>query len=110
MIDASLNSIGMRRGPRLESQITSGRHTVCRSLTVTIELNPPFHRLFDAVSQGDFWPSLQRAVAAEGSWGSTCCPGASDTSGPLDVVAACKPPLVQQCALWQRENWPLPSN
>lgn len=75
---------------------------------LTIEVNPPFKRLFQAASQGEFWPALQHAVAAEGEWGRTCCPGAFDTSGPLDVVAACRPPLVQQCALWLRRNQPHP--
>lgn len=77
------------------------------SRVFTIEVNPHFRRLFEAVSKGSFWPALKRAVAAEGDWGRTCCPLAdSMESGPLDVIAACRPPVVQDCALWMRRNDP----
>lgn len=71
-------------------------------------MNPHFHRLFEAVSDDgeSFWSKLKKAVADDGEWGSTCCPGASDESGPRDDVAACKPPLVQECALFMRRNDP----
>lgn len=80
---------------------------------MTIELNPPFLRLFSAISPwayssaSRFRPLLKRAVEAEGKWGELCCPGASDESGPVDVVAACRPPVEQQCALWLRRNFPI---
>lgn len=90
---------------------TWGAPHVDAARNVTAEVNPPFLRLFSALSGSSrasvFRARLRRAAEAEGEWGQLCCPGASDNSGPLDVVAACRPPVVQQCALFLRRNFPI---
>lgn len=92
---------------------TWGAPHVDAARNVTIEVNPPFLRLFSAITPSAYSSSelfsqqLRRAVEAEGKWGELCCPGASDLAMAIDVVAACKPPVVQQCALWLRRNFPI---
>lgn len=85
------------------------------AMSCTITLNPHFHNLFLAVqndvtddSAQQFQTTLQTAAEREGDWGRRCCPGAlaGAASAANDVIAACQPPAVNDCALWYRRNWP----
>jgi len=80
-----------------------------RFLRITITLNPFFKRLFDSVEGAhNFSTALQTAVSNE-ALGRRCCPGLfplREAAIPMDVVAACRPPMVDECALWLRRNHP----